>query len=50
MTQNVEKVHRHVPILIDGVSHDTKCRKKVDRDVPAQIDGVSYDTKCTECR
>ena len=27
MTQNVEKVHRHVPALIDSVSYDTKCRE-----------------------
>ena len=27
MTQNVEKVDRHAPALIDGVSYDTNCRE-----------------------
>ena len=27
MSQNVEKVDRHVPSLIDGVSYDTQCRE-----------------------
>ena len=27
MTQNEQKVDRHVPELSDGVSYDTKCRE-----------------------
>ena len=49
MTQNVEKVYRHVPEETDGVSYDIKCREG-DRHAPALIDGVSNDTKCTESR
>ena len=47
MTQNVRKVGRHVPELIDGVSYDTKCREKK-KDTFLQKLMVFYDTKCRE--
>ena len=27
MTQNIDKIDRHILALIDGVSYDTKCRE-----------------------
>ena len=48
MAQNVEKVHRHVSALTDGVSYETNCTES--RHVPAIVHGVSYDTKCRERR
>ena len=35
MAQNVQKVDRHVPALIDGVSYDKKIVEQVHRHVPA---------------